>query len=79
MTDRQNSWIKVLRQYKRKNISIKILFKYPTLQYPIIRTGNVVKIESDCFSFNDVKIGVAYYAYNYIFEIKEEIEDGRNI
>lgn len=71
MIDRKSSWIDIIKRYKRKKISVRILFKYPHLPNPMIRSGRILTTSFDNFSMDDPIVGVSYYAYNYIIEISE--------
>lgn len=74
MSERKKSdeWKNILKSFKRKSLSIKVNFKFPQFDGFTIRTGKIISIEDNCFGLDDFKIGLSYYAYDYVVSIEED-------
>ena len=71
MNEQKNVWCDVIKDFYKKNKTVQIYFKYPQFENPTIRTGTILKVEDAAFSLADIKIGVSWYAYDYVIEVRE--------
>ena len=66
-----DGWKKVLGDFKKRRQAVKVLFIFPNVSGAVIRSGRIIKIESDCFELDDVKEGLNWYSYNWISSISK--------
>jgi hypothetical protein len=64
-------WKKVLSNFKRKRVLVKVLFIFPNVNGVVIRSGKIIKVESDCFCLDDVKEGINWFSFNWISSVKK--------
>jgi len=64
-----------LENAKNNSKYIKLIFQYPASDRAIIKRGFVKKIFNDCFDFEEKFDGLITYSYDYLVEIKEEVEE----
>ncbi len=58
-----------INEAKEKKEKIKILFQYPGSSKAIVKSGYVIAVADNGFSFDEVKDGEVTYSYNWIAEI----------
>jgi hypothetical protein len=71
MNEQTNTWRNVIKDFYKNKKTVQIYFKYPQFDNPTIRTGMIMKAEDAAFSLCDIKVGVSWYAYDYVIEVRE--------
>jgi hypothetical protein len=70
MNEQTNTWREVIKDFFKKKKAVEIYFKYPQFESPTRRSGKILKVEDSAFSLDDIKVGVSWYAYDYVIEVK---------
>ena len=75
-----DGWKRVLSDYKKKRMKVKVLFIFPNVNGVVIRSGNIIRVETDCFCLDDIREGMSWFSFNWISSVNklEEGKDGQN-
>jgi hypothetical protein len=64
-------FIKRLSEAKENNSKVKLIFQYPASPRATIKSGDVLSVDEDSFTINEIYDGEVTYAYTYLVEIKD--------
>lgn len=68
-----------LKKAKEEGTFLKIIFQYPASNRAIVKRGYVISVNEDSFDFEEKIDGLVTYSYDYIVEIKEEVEENEHL
>ena len=62
---------KRLSEALEQNSKVKLIFQYPASDRAIIKSGEVISVDEDSFTLNEIYDGEVTYAYTYLVEVKD--------
>lgn len=65
-----NGKMQRLKEAKKKDEFLKLIFQYPATDRATIKSGKVLEVFDDCFVFDEVRDGKITWSYQFLTEIK---------
>jgi len=61
---------RILKEALDNSKKVKVIFQYPATDRATIKSGNVISVDEDSFTINDIKDGESTFSYGFVVEIK---------
>lgn len=68
-----------LKEAKVNSEKIKIIFQYPASLKAIIKSGNILSVDEDSFTMDEIFDGESTYSYDFIVEVVKKNKNKKDV